>query len=356
MDPILKSTRPPTEKHRELRSSHRNAFTEARQTLNSDVHKVAKINMSGVCIKVLLNNNPACETALQSTVKDEVWHMRNRPFVKVAGEGLVDGQTFIIVSYGLERLIEEQIKVIDGAFSVQAELLIRLPNACEIQVEIQGVTYKVAVRSYRLYGTVRYLSGVPVPYPVLECTDRDIVGIGNREGEFELLLSDREAQIGVFDSGYSKTTLEAWLYNVHLTEDKRLDIRIDKAEVYGITLWHQHGSDYIHFIPMSLTRVNHVVSLGFGGEQLDYHPDTWGRLTRKDVHVYVDGDCAELLAFSEVEDFLTVQTGRKPYRFGYVVSIPTVGSGSCVKIVVESRYVLGETVIVDKGEGYYFVS
>jgi hypothetical protein len=188
-------------------------------------------------IKVLLNNNPACEAEIESTAKNEVWKMINSPYILIEGTEFKDCTTELKVIHCEKVLLGEKVLIENGCFKVKLKLSEPLKNVEELQVKIGDNDFNVSVRTKKLYGTDSYFDGTPVKYPIISCTYSEIIAIGDEFGNFELSLTNPEEQIGIFDHTYSKDTLEAWVYNVDLDLDTKLDIRIGKAEVYGLTMW-----------------------------------------------------------------------------------------------------------------------
>lgn len=308
-------------------------------------------------IKVLLNNNPACEAEIESTAKNQVWKMNNEPYILIEGAGFKDYTTELKVMHWGNELIREKVLVENGSFKIKVGLIEPLKNVERLDIKIGDSDFAVTIQTKKLYGTVTYFDGSPVKYPILSCTYSEIVAIGDEFGNFELLLTSPEKQIGVFDRTYSKDTLEAWLYNVNLDFDTKLDIRIDKAEVYGLTMWKQHVSDYIHFIPMSLSRGKEVMGRGFENElEVASCEDMWPKLSKENLEVYSDNKPIDILSFTEVKDFIGYKDDKAIYRNGYVISIPKEDKKRrIIKLVIKSNLDLNGEKIIDMGEGYFIM-
>jgi hypothetical protein len=315
------------------------------------------INICNFNIEVILNNNPPCETTLESISKQEIWNMKNEPFILIKGNNFKNGAVKVIVSYNEKQLINKSILIVNNLFQLKIQLKQPLINPKQIKITINNEAFIIPIELKKLYGTVKYFNGNVVKNPIVHCTDSGIMAIGDEEGNFELILSSKERQIGVFDKSYSKETLESWIYNVNLKKDTKLDIKIGKAEVYGINVWHQYISDYIHFIPMSLTKVNEAIKNGAKDElEIASYIDKLPKLSKKDIKVYSNKNIADILSFSEVDDFLGYKNGQPISRAGYVVSIPKeTNVERIIKIEVNSNFKVDKKLIEDRGEGYYIV-
>jgi hypothetical protein len=308
-------------------------------------------------IKLILNNNPVCEAQLESTVKQQVWKINNKPFIVIEGNGFKDGTTNIRVEDREDDLFNGNIKITNGVFSIKYELDKILNDLEKLEVIVGDYSFIETINLKKLHGTVKYFDGRPVKNPIISCTYSKIIAIGDEFGNFELLLSSPEKEIAVFDKTYSKDTLEAWIYNVDLHVDTELDIKIDKAEVYGINMWRQYASDYIHFIPMSLSRTKEVMKKGFKNEMdIASCEEMWCKISKEDIEVYSNNELLDILSFTEVKDFIGYKDENPIYRNGYVVSIPKgVEKRRIIKIVLKSRLILNKEEIVDMGEGYYIM-
>lgn len=307
-------------------------------------------------IKIYLNNNPKCETILESTVKNEVWQMKNTPYVMVIGENIKDGiNKNIKVIIDDKKFYEGTINVNNSYFSLKVELDEPINNPNEVEVLIEDKKYVIPIELKRIYGTVKYYDGKPVSKPIIDITGKDIVAIGNENGSFEIYICGKEQQIGVFEKDYSKNTLESWLYNIDLKEDTLLDIRIDKMEVYRINMWEGERSDYIHFVPMSLSRVKEAMNKGFKNEMnLLEHKNIWPKLRQEDIRIYANNEEVKILTFQEVEDYLAEYKGRVYIRPSYLVSIPKGYKNKIIKIEVKSKFIINDKEVTERGEGYYF--
>lgn len=313
--------------------------------------------MLGPKVKIFLNNNSKCKTTLESIPKNEIWEMKNVPYIKVSGEDFGNGDKSIKVLIDNKEIYDGIVEVKNNCFNLRIELdkLFNSPKKAEVFVESKK--YELPIKLKRLYGTVKFYDGTPIERPVISVTGKDMVAIGDEEGKFEMNICGEEQQIGVFEKNYSKKTLEAWIYNINLKEDTRLDIKIDKLEVYNINMWEGQRSDYIHFIPMSVIRAKQAIEQGFENElELLSKGEIWPKLNKNDVRIYANEDEVKVLTFQEVEDFLNEHNGKIYTRPSYVISIPKGHKDEIIKIEIGSKFVVDDKEIIEKGEGYYFWS
>lgn len=314
--------------------------------------------MSNPSINLKLNNNPACEVEIESTTKHEVWKLINKPFIMIEGNGFIDGTAKLTVVDRKNILFNGDIIITDGSFSIKFELTEILTNIEKLEVVINEYNFTIPVNLKKLFGTAKYFDGRPVKNPIVHCTYSDIFTIGDEAGNFELLLSSPEKQIAILDKSYSKQTLEPWLYNVNLHSNISLDVKMDKAEVYGIHMWEQELSDYIHFIPMSLSRSLEVMKKGYTNESdIILCEDTWPKLNREDIKIYSNDNPLDILSFAEVSDFIGYKDEKAVYRNSYVISIPKEDiKERIIKIVIKCSFFVNGQEIIDMGEGYYFMT
>lgn len=314
--------------------------------------------MDNPIIKVLLNNNPVCDAIIESTVKKEVWNISNKPYILIQGENFKNGNAEILALYNEQELGHGKVTINNNSFTLKLKLKELLSNDIKkIDIIVDKQKFVIPVNLKKLFGTIKYFNGQPVKNPIIDCThEEDITAIGDEKGNFEIVLSSKVDQIGVFEKNYSKSTLEAWLYNVDIKKDTKLDIKIDKAEVFGISMWKQYNSDYIHFIPMSLIRTRKAMEKGIEGElDLSCCDEIKTELSREDVQVFSNNKEIGVLSFCEVDDFIAYKDGKKVNRLGYIVSIPKeIDKHRIIKIVISSKFLVNGKEIVDKGEGYYF--
>ncbi len=306
-------------------------------------------------IKMYINNNPKCNVKLYSAVKNEEWVMENKPYIQFNGEKFSNEEIKVIVRVETEKIHESIIIPEKNCFEIRVEIENQINENSVVSVEANGRIYRFSPKFIKVCGTVKYIDGTPVVNPVINFTSKDVSIVGDENGYYEMILSDKEEQIGIFDQGYSVNTLEVWLSNLDLLEDRNIDFIIDKLELYRIKMWSGEQSDYIHFIPMSVTRVNKVMSKGYASElEIMKDPEVWIRLEREDVSVFSDDEEIRILSFSEVDDFLAEIDGTAYNRPSYVISVPKVDRNKLVKIVIKSEVEFNNEVVKEYGLGYVY--
>jgi len=306
-------------------------------------------------IEVYVNNNPVCDATIESVMKNEVWNIKNRPYISVKGIDLENGMQEVNIQNENETLYEGTTEVVDNQLELKIDLESPMASLKMLAVTVGSQKYEVPIKLNKIYGTVKYFDGSVIENPVINITGKDIAAIGDENGNFEIYTYGNKCQMGVFQKDYSKETLEAWIYNIELNEDVELNICIDKMEVYRIHMWNGEVSDYIHFTPMSLNRIQNAMKEGIKSE-LDMleKKGVWPSLDKKDVTVYTNEEEVKVLSFQEVPDFLTEHNNKVYSRNSYVLSIPKGHTGKVIKIQIKDQLEIENNQITEKGEGYYF--
>ncbi|MEG2786841.1 MAG: hypothetical protein RR942_03385 [Romboutsia sp.] len=309
-------------------------------------------------LNLILNNNPNCKCSLENTVKDELFELENKPFIIVEGNNIDLDHSNIKVVQGEKVLFSGNVEVNNNSFRLEFELEKVLGSTNNIKVILDNYEQVFNIKLKKLYGKATYLNKMPVKNPIISCTNSNILTVGDEDGNFELLLSHKEDSIGIFDSKYSKEMLEVWVYNVNLESDLRINAEIDKCEVYGIRMWQQECSTYIHFIPMSILRVNEIaIKTSKKESELILNKHIWPNLKKEDIEIYCNDKQLEILAFSQIDDFLGNINGKNIYRNGYIVSVDKIKTDelSLIKIRFKDTLVLNGKTNVGIGEGYYLL-
>ncbi|MCH4886299.1 hypothetical protein EZV73_01905 [Acidaminobacter sp. JC074] len=311
--------------------------------------------MNKTQIEVFINNNPKCIASIESTAKNEMFEIENTPYIEVKAQNINNGVKSIVVESYRKKLHDSEIEVTDNKFEIKVYKDNPFESVDEVTIHIDDQRYDIELNLNKISGRVMYFDGRPVENPILNITGKDIAVVGDSQGNYEISICGKEKQIGVFDKNYSKETLEAWLYNVDIENDIELDVQIDKMELYGINMWPGEMSDYVHFIPMSLSRYQEAAKRGFGSElDLLKYDGVWPKLSREDVKVSVNGENIKFHSFQEVPDFLVEVDDTIYSRPSYVISIPKGYSDSIIKLEIENRFNTENGEILEKGEGYYF--
>jgi len=306
-------------------------------------------------IEVYVNNNPVCDATIESVMKNEVWNIKNRPYITIKGNDLENGIQEVKIQSENETLYEGTTEVVDNQLELKIDLDSPMASLKVLEVTVGSQNYEIPIRLNKIYGTVKYFDGSVIEKPVINITGKEIAAIGDENGNFEIYTYGNKCQMGVFQKDYSKETLEAWIYNIDIDEDIELNICIDKMEVYRIHMWNGDSSDYIHFTPMSLSRVQNAMKEGIKSElDLLEKKGVWPSLDKKDVTVYANEEEVKVLSFQEVPDFLTEHNNKVYSRNSYVLSIPKGHKGKVIKIQIKDKLEIENKQITEKGEGYYF--
>jgi len=306
-------------------------------------------------VEIFLNNNPRCSAELENVAKGEKWKLVNIPSITVKGSNFDNGKMTMTVIFKDEIIAKVEINVVGHDFVETIELSSPLENPKGIEVKV-GTTFheKIPVELKRLYGAVTYFDGAPVSYPIISAGGR-MVTVGDEKGNFEMFLCGKEKSIGIFEKNYSKATLECWLYDVDLKKDTKLNVRIDKLEVYELGAWTAYTGIYIHFIPMSLTRISELAMKGASEINIASHQEAWPHLRKNDVKVFIDEKEISISTFNEYEDFIGEHKGKKLTRPGYILGIARKNwKKGIIKVEIKHRVKSGAKEISEKGEGYFF--
>jgi hypothetical protein len=314
-------------------------------------------------VEIFLNNNPRCSVHLENVAKGEIWDKTNIPSITVKGSDFHDGKETMTVIFKGDVIAEEEISVVERSFAETIELSAPLESPEEVEVKV-GTDFhrKIPVELRRLYGTATYFDGTPVKCPIINAFS-GIAAVGDEEGNFEIFLCGKEIGIGVFEENYSKTTLECWFRDIELKEDTRVDVKIDKLEVYRLHAWEGEVCIYIHFIPMSQTRTSELMRkrgiTSIRGREdeiaLVSDPDLWPHLEADDVRVFIGETEVPILTFTEVDDFLFSANEETFFRPGYILAVPKKDYiGKIIKVEITDAAKKGEKEILEKGEGYFF--
>lgn len=285
--------------------------------------------------KVLINNNPA--------FKGESIHdspVENKPSIRIETMGITqDGRLRVFVISETEQVIfstVRQVSVANGSFTLDIPLSepLKDPSYTRIIFENKSSVVKAEIPTalHKIHGTVTNLKGDPVQAYLLVSWDLDqeVRARAGRDGRYELWLPEEKVgHIFVDDATYGKTSLESFIgHNFILRSDIKLDIQVDRMELYNLRSWATLSTFYVYFVPMSLPRLQNKTTEGTRR--------AWPELSAGDVTITVNGKETAVQQLEEVKDF----TGgsREDWRPGYVASF-------ALKNVLENRRD-GQVVVV----------
>jgi hypothetical protein len=311
-------------------------------------------------IDVRLNNNPKAETQLESTAKKETWTIASIPSVRVNGRGFPEGKTKLTVKHQGRSLGSALVSVKDGGFEHLLTLAEPLSGVSGLKVQIGKHAFDVLVRLRRLHGRVTTFDGAAVSKPIIRGCHGE-TAFGDDAGRYELFLSGPCRDVAVFDRGYTKTTLEPWLYGVDLPGDLELNPRMDRMEVESLNAWTSATTLHAFFVPMSLGHVQRVQAKGAKGEaEAAVDPSAWPRLKASDVRMYLGDEALSPLTLNELVETFSIagQTGR---RWVYVASVPRIASdgkrvdvwGKVLRVEIQTRLPADAGERLERGEGYF---
>ena len=307
-------------------------------------------------IELNLNNNPFCNTSIENIAKAEIWQLENEPNILIKGWNFSDGNHTINVIIDGKLFAEETIKSDNNVFKKKIKLdkpLINQTPSIEIKIDT-GFSQIFNLKWNKLYGNVKYFDKSPVKRPII--TADDMCSIGDSLGNFEICLSKKVNSVLIFDKDYSKSTLECYLYDVNLSNNTILNISIDKLEVYQFHCWQGFSSTYLHFIPMSVSRINRIDKEKYGDQKaLATQSDVWPEIEKDEIKVFVNEIEVPILTFCVSEDFLFEENNKSITRPAYLISIPKIeNSDRIIKVQLQDSLLIEGKRIIEKGEGYYF--
>lgn len=310
--------------------------------------------MNGLQLTITLNNNPPCQAELASTVKHVTWQLANTPAITVTGSGFADGPCELAVIFKGEVIAQDAITVAQHRFKKRFPLAAPLahPTALEVRVGTEFCRI-IPIRLNRLYGRVTDFAGQPIPHPIINAYE-GLTAVGDAAGNYEIYLPGKTRQIGVFAKDYSIASLESWLYELDLQEDTRLDIRLDKLEVYEIGGWQGQGGVYLRFIPMSLARIAELMKQGLSEADMLAYPEAWPRLNKADVRISIGSTEVPIASFNGYDDIVGENAADKLTRPGYIIGIAhTDWRPGIVKIELSHLVRFGAEEVLEYGEGYF---
>ena len=313
-------------------------------------------------VSLFLNNNPYCTARLENTAKQEVWPIESQPHLRVVGASLSDGVAQVRIHANGAPIANLSVDVKDGSFDVTHVLERPLEDPERIDIHVgAGFQQSVPIRLQRLHGTARFADGQPVEQPIVLVPGRKVAAVGDAQGRFELVwdASTTVDFLALFDEGYTKTNLEAYIWDVRLPRDVELSVVLDTLEVYALHAWKRDAAVSVFFVPMSLTRLRRA---------LEEHPETagdemamvqldgaWPRLTREDVSIFSGDQELPLLTFHEAENYMFSVDDEPVTRPAYLVTVPAaLVQDDVLKVVVREDIEIDGEKRSGRGEGYFF--
>jgi len=169
-------------------------------------------------VAVSLNNNPKVSAAWRNQIDGKKVDLSNTPGITVNGGGFKDGSARIAVYFAGELVGEGVINIRSGAFEKLIPLSSPLADPREIKVRIGGnFSQSVPVRLKRLRGSVRLADGSPAPFPLVTTglyrfSDFFVTAIGDKKGNFEVVLPETIDSIAIYADNSSKAQLACRKY------------------------------------------------------------------------------------------------------------------------------------------------
>lgn len=119
----------------------------------------------------------------------------------------------------------------------------------------------------------------------------------NEKGNFVLTAPKGEYVALYAVKDYKTRFLEFWYWDLSLTRDYHLDIKIDGLEIYGMKAWRSYSGAIIFFRPMSLQRYKQL-----GDHPKDKPALIAPNLRHQDVKVTIDGQQTKIWELTKVKE------------------------------------------------------
>ena len=147
--------------------------------------------------------------------------------------------------------------------------------------------------------------------------------------------------------------LEFWGWNIIADRDMTIDARYHKLELYGTTVFEQHGgypAMFIYTRPMSVTRYISYDELFLDKAQMEGNDTDISVLPEYfDVEVFADGEPLEVYSVQPVEEYV----GETAHQFGYLIQTSRPKQRTDKPYIV-FRVVATNREYDEKGENIYF--
>ena len=171
---------------------------------------------------------------------------------------------------------------------------------------------------------------------------------------FDVEAGDYVAIGGVKD--YIDSKLEYWCWNLPVYQDMKIDMQIDRMEVYGINAFLiqraiQNASLMIYFRPMSLTYYykNKDSIEDINCKFIEASPE----LSKNEVRVFINKKAVNIIEMSKIKERAMDKGLEEKYLYGYLVQVPIDGINRSLeyqRIDIE----LSSSITKEKGQGTVF--
>lgn len=181
-------------------------------------------------VTAYLNNNPKAPAVWRNPIDGGAVDVSNTPGIMVSGTGFESGEKRVAVYFAGKIVAEGKTNIASGNFQKLLPLKAPLAGPRELRVRVGGdFSQTVPVRLRRLRGAVRLSDGSAVASPLVTTglyrrSDFFVTAIGDRKGNFEILVPEKLAFVSIFENNSSKTRLECRSYDAGPKEGHRLDV------------------------------------------------------------------------------------------------------------------------------------
>jgi hypothetical protein len=337
---------------------------------------------------LLVYNNPTCRGEMYNPTKDERITAEGYPCVRVRlGDLPVEApvKASLTVEDASGRALVNQTKTLEVAAGAATwELRLDRPLAAPTRATLEVTqgqrrwAFAREVRLHRLYGRATDFEGHPIAAYVSANGHPGCTAQAAPDGHYEIWLPETYfPAFFVADTGYAQKSLEVWVYDYRPRADLELDMRIGQLELYELQAWRGIAGLKVDFIPQSIGLINRALRAAGPGHRQEQTraladvyfgmSDAKPFLNQQDISVELDGKPLTIDGWWEREEplsrslaaLLGPDTDRPRSRPEYTLQLSDApgfddpGKTQVLRVVISRRYVDGNAVITEKGEGYY---
>lgn len=211
-------------------------------------------------------------------------------------------------------------------FKSITEGVIGLPDEINVEITVGERSYTETIKCEysRIHGKITDFEGNPYPAVVefsriaFDSEYANIAVWSNKNGEYSITVPNgRYNKIYVCDSGYGKTVLENWSWNMLVDRDEEHNFKIGNGEVYSLSPWCNNGGGrtmFFWFRPMILPSIkqdNYETEInGVTRNVNDISPE----LEISDMKVTLNGTDLKVISLQKI-----YETGNDYAMPGYIV-------------------------------------
>ena len=301
--------------------------------------------------KIILNNNPHFQG---DSIHGK--QVKNTPLILITGENITfKSQIELKILNNENQILFKNSFHPDiqfNKFSHQIFLNAPLKNPQTAAINYEGKTFFFPIKLHKIFGKVTDNKGNPLEVYFLVNWDSDayIRAKSDKDGFYNLSLPEEKiTHVFIDNSSYGKSTLECfWGHEFILLEDLKIDINIDRMELYNMRSWASFTSFNVYFIPMSLTRIKNQKLI----------EDEWPSLTNNRIKLYLNDNEISNKNLSIIKDILNFKT--KSWRPAYIISFDInelldaykISKSVVIKVIAHDSLVINKQLFQDQGQAF----